>query len=90
MAEIFVIRLADGAQVSWLPIDTTGARSGSVEHGPLSVAAEKVGDRRVVILAPANRVLLDGCQLGGGATHSSHMGGLAGSPVTVTVPSLNR
>lgn len=63
MAEIFVIRLADGAQVSWLPIDTTGARSGSVEHGPLSVAAEKVGDRKVVILAPANRVLLTSVNL---------------------------
>lgn len=63
MAEIFVIRLNDGEQVSWLPVDPTGARSGSVEHGPMSVAAEKAGDRRVVVLAPANRVLLTSVNL---------------------------
>lgn len=46
------------AQAQWLPVDTTGARHGNVESGPLAHAATFAGGRKVVLIVPGTDVYL--------------------------------
>jgi general secretion pathway protein L len=58
MSETLVIRLraADGAQASWLIVDANGARSGSVQTGPLTDAMTLAQERGVILLLPGSEV----------------------------------
>ena len=60
MAEILVIRLTPGAAepASWCVVDSSGARLGPVESGPLQDSARLASQRKVYVLAPAAEVLL--------------------------------
>jgi general secretion pathway protein L len=60
MSETLVIRLraADGSQASWLIVDANGARSGSVQSGPIADAMGLAEDRAVVLLLPGSEITL--------------------------------
>lgn len=60
MADTVVIRLAreDGAPVSWVRVDPTGAASGGPQHGSLSEAATTAAGLRVIAVAPGVDVML--------------------------------
>jgi general secretion pathway protein L len=60
MSETLVIRLraAEEAPASWLIVDSTGARSGPVQAGPLADALAVAEARRVVVLVPGSEVTL--------------------------------
>lgn len=60
MTETLVIRLRsiDDAPASWLIIDGNGARSGSLQNGPIADALGLAQGRRTVIVLPASEVTL--------------------------------
>lgn len=67
MTEALVIRLnaayqpaeaADGWTAQWLAVDSTGARHGNVQSGPLANAAAFAGGRRVIVIVPGTDVYL--------------------------------
>jgi general secretion pathway protein L len=60
MTETLVIRLRsiEDAPASWLIIDGNGARSGSVQHGPIADALSLSQGRRTVLVLPASEVTL--------------------------------
>jgi general secretion pathway protein L len=59
MAETLIIRLgSDATQASWLAMDANGSRAGSVAHGSLELAAADAAQRRVLVLVPADEVLV--------------------------------
>lgn len=60
MSETLVIRVraAEGAPASWLIVDANGARSGSVQTGPLAEAVALAAGRSVVLLVPGSEVTL--------------------------------
>ena len=59
MAETLIIRLgSDSSHVSWLTMDANGSRAGSVTQGSLEQAAAEAAQRRILVLAPADQVLV--------------------------------
>src|SRR6188508_3411507 len=73
MSEALVIRLVAASQdtaatpsstpdatpqAEWLAVDTTGARHGNVQSGPLSSVAEFAGGRKIILLVPGTDVYL--------------------------------
>lgn len=59
MAEILTIRLDPDADLaSWLVVDPAGARVGPVARGGVDEAAVLAAQRRVIVLAPADQVLV--------------------------------
>ena len=62
MTETLVIRLRsiDDAPASWLIIDGNGARSGSLQNGPIADALGLAQGRRTVLVLPATEVTLAG------------------------------
>jgi general secretion pathway protein L len=65
MTETLVIRLRahDEAPASWLIVDENGARSGSVNHGPVADALSVAQGRRVALLLPGADVSLSAPEL---------------------------
>ncbi len=59
MTEFLVIRLGSNPQqaADWIVVDGNGARRSPPVTGPLSEAANDVGDRSVIVLVPASSVL---------------------------------
>ncbi len=59
MAEFLVVRLGPetGDDASWIAVDDQGTRRSSPSSGPLAQAQAEVGDRAVIALVPAERVL---------------------------------
>jgi len=59
MAEILTIRFdPDADTASWLVVDSAGARVGAITRGTVDQAAELAAQRRVIVLAPADQVLV--------------------------------
>lgn len=59
MSDYVVIRLAAGHHaVEWLLADSNGTRRSGVSSGSLEQAAEAAGDHAVIVLVPAEEVLL--------------------------------
>jgi general secretion pathway protein L len=60
MADTLLLRLPRSLDqpASWLVVDPRGAPTGPPQAGPLSLAAARVGGRRVVVLVPGSEVLL--------------------------------
>ena len=64
MAESFILRLSDTPGESrWITVDASGARTGLSGQGSLREAAAVIGQRRVVVLVPADEVLLTDAEL---------------------------
>ena len=59
MAETFVIRLPGepDVPVSWVVVNDIGAQTGESGSAHLAEAARSIGNRRVIVLVPATRVL---------------------------------
>jgi general secretion pathway protein L len=59
MAEFLVIRLPaePDAAAHWIAVDSNGTRVSAPVTGPLAEAVRDVGDRSVIVLVPASRVL---------------------------------
>lgn len=59
MAEVLVLRPGETAEqpANWIVVDSSGARAGPPVTGPLSAAKTDIGDRRIIVLAPATDVL---------------------------------
>ena len=60
MAETLLLRLPRSAELAatWLVVDAHGAPAGPPQSGPLTLAAPRVGIRRVCVLVPGTDVLL--------------------------------
>ena len=59
MSEYFVIRLAaEDPAVEWVLVDSNGTRRSGVSSGALEQAAIEVGDHAVIVLVPAEDILL--------------------------------
>ena len=60
MNERLIIRLGHdaAAEASWAPADAAGRLLGTPQTGPLSAAAGMARDRRVVVLVPAEQLML--------------------------------
>ena len=60
MAETLLLRLPRSAEqaATWLVVDAHGAPAGPPQSGPLTLAAPRVGIRRVCVLVPGTDVLL--------------------------------
>lgn len=59
MAEFLVIRIAADADapVSWIAVDSSGARRSAPDTGSLSDAAADIGEQKVIVLVPSTEVL---------------------------------
>ena len=59
MAEFLVLRLGEDTDqpVSWIAVDDRGTRRGNPRSGDLAEAAAEVGDRTLIVLAPASQAL---------------------------------
>ena len=65
MAEFLVIRLGadENAHASWIAVDDAGTRRTPPVMGPLEEALKDVGDREVIVLAPAGETSTLTCDL---------------------------
>jgi general secretion pathway protein L len=59
MSEFLVIRIGEKPDqaAEWIAVDGTGARRGQPASGPLTEAANDVGERKVIVLVPSAEVL---------------------------------
>ena len=76
MAEFLVIRINDQPEqpADWIAVDSTGARRSQPVTGPLSDAANDVGDRNVIVLVPSAEVLTTSVDIpikGGARLHAA-------------------
>lgn len=58
MAEIFVVRLTDDGEPEWLAVDASGAVTDPGGRCPVEALPALVGQRRLVVLVPAHKVVL--------------------------------
>lgn len=63
MAEIFVVRLSDEHDPTWVTVDASGQLTGSAGSCPLEDLASMVGQRKLVVLVPSQKVLLTSVNL---------------------------
>jgi len=58
MAEIFVVRLSEEHEPTWVTVDASGQLTGSTGSGALEDLPALAGQRKVVALVPSQKVLL--------------------------------
>jgi len=63
MAEIFVVRLSDEHEPTWVTVDASGQLTGSAGSCPLENLAAMVAQRKLVVLVPSQKVLLTAVNL---------------------------
>jgi len=63
MAEIFVVRLSDEHEPTWVTVDASGQLTGSAGSCPMDELQVLVGQRKLVVLVPSQKVLLTSVNL---------------------------